>query len=43
MYKNKQSRGEIVPWQPVIKHYHETRLVHSDKYKISHTKPIKIK
>ena len=40
---NKQSESESVPWQQVIKRYHETKLVYNDKYEISHTKPIIIK
>ena len=43
MHKNKQSGSEIVPWQWAIKCYHETRLVHNDKCKTSHTKLIEIK
>ena len=40
---NEQSETKSVPWQQVIKRYHETKLVHNDKCKISHTKLIKIK
>ena len=34
MYENKQSESEIIPWQQVIVHYHEMRLVHNNEYKI---------
>ena len=36
MNENKQSGSETVPWQQVIKHYHETELVYNNKYKIYH-------
>ena len=36
MYENKQSESEIIPWQQVIVHYHEMRLVHNNEYKIYH-------
>ena len=43
MIMNKQSESEIIHWQQLIKHYHETKLVHNNQCKISHTKPSKIK
>ena len=43
MIMNKQSESESIPWQQIIKHYHETKLVHNNQCKISHAKPSKIK
>ena len=40
---NKWSRSSNTPYQQIIKRYHKIELVHNDKCKISHTKPIKIK
>ena len=34
MHENKKSENEIVPYQQIIMRYHETRLVHNNKYKI---------
>ena len=44
MIRNKiKNESESIPWQQIIKSYHETALVRNNKCKMSHTKSIKIK